>query len=43
MSRRKHQRQLEERYGSIFAPWLVGILGACALVALLIYIGTMPL
>jgi hypothetical protein len=43
MSRRKRQRRLEERYGNLLAPWIVGVLAACALLMLAIYIGAMPL
>ena len=43
MSRRKHERRLEERYGSPLTPWTMGILATCALLVLLVYIGTMPL
>ena len=43
MSRRKHERRREERYGSPVAPWTVGILGVCALLVLLVYIGTMSM
>jgi len=43
MSRRKHQRRLEEQYRNQLAPWLVGAAGACVLLMLAIYIATMPL
>jgi hypothetical protein len=43
MSRRKHQRRLEEQYRSQLAPWLVGAAGGCVLLMLAIYIATMPL
>jgi hypothetical protein len=42
MSRRKHQRRLEEHYRSQLAP-LVGSAGVCVLLMLAIYIATMPL
>ncbi|WP_255616663.1 hypothetical protein [Microvirga puerhi] len=43
MSHRKRQRRLEEHYGTQLAPWLAGILGACVLLMLAIYVATMPL
>lgn len=43
MSRRKHQRRLEEHYGNLLAPWTAGVLAVCALLMLVIYVGTMPL
>ena len=43
MSRRKHQRRLEEHYKSQLAPWLVGSAGMGVLLMMAIYIATMPL
>jgi len=43
MSRRKHQRRLEEHYRNRLAPWLVGSAGVCVLLMLAIYVATMPL
>jgi hypothetical protein len=43
MSRRKHQRRLEEHYRNHLAPLLVGSAGVCVLLMLALYIATMPL
>jgi hypothetical protein len=43
MSRRKHQRRLDEHYRSQLAQWLVGTAGICVLLMLALYIATMPL
>jgi hypothetical protein len=43
MSRRKHQRRLEEHYSNRLAPWLAGSGGVCVLLMLAIYVATMPL
>jgi hypothetical protein len=43
MSRRKHQRRLEEHYRTQLAPWMAGSLGVCVLLMLVIYIATIPL
>jgi len=43
MSRRKHQRRLEEHYRNQLAPWMAGSLGVCVLLMLAVYIATMPL
>ncbi len=43
MSPRKHQRRLEEHYGKLLTPWMIGRLTVCTLLMLVAYIGTMPL
>ncbi len=43
MSRRKHQRHLEEHYRNQLAPWMAGSLGVCALLMVAVYVATMPL
>ncbi len=43
MSRRKHQRRLEEHYRTQIAPWMVGSLGLVILLMLAIYLATIPL
>jgi hypothetical protein len=43
MSRRKHQRRLEEYHRNQLAPWLVASAGLCVLLMLAIYVATMPL
>jgi hypothetical protein len=43
MSRRKHQRRLEEHDRNRLAPWLVGSAGVCILLMLALYVATIPL
>ncbi|MEZ0171211.1 hypothetical protein [Microvirga sp. TS319] len=43
MSRRKHQRHLEEQYRTQLTPWVAGSLGLGVLLILAIYLATVPL
>jgi hypothetical protein len=43
MSRRKHQRRLEQHYRTQLAPWMAGSMGICVLLMVAIYIASMPL
>jgi hypothetical protein len=43
MSRRKRERRLEEAYGIVVPPWMMGLLAVGILLTLALYIGTMPL
>jgi hypothetical protein len=43
MSRRKHERRLEESYGTVLTPWVMGLLVVGVVLTLTLYIATMPL
>jgi hypothetical protein len=43
MSRRKYERRLEQSYGTVLMPWLMGLLVVAVLLMLALYVATMPL